>query len=215
MKRRVNGVLEDIPEETIVQLASEIGIVPFSKLRVKYGVGSSTIQKIKAAYGRPSASRKIDVENLVREYFPEMSSREMAQRFGHSCTVYSRCAKALGIAHTEGFYRRIKSEVQEKFRRAKTDTNFYKNVSKSLKRKWKMEILRVMSGSKQETGYKVRTEPKHYSSARSYLVRKRGYIISESDNCLFFYSDKTIRSNESLYAKKYKFKFKRYETSSK
>lgn len=213
MKRCNNGILEDISEETIVHIASEIGIVPIVKLQGKYGVSRYCIQKIKAAYCRPSVSRKLDIDDLVRKYYPEMSSREMARRFGHSSVSYSRCAKALGVKHTEDFQMRIKSETQEKLNNVKKNPGFYGKISNSLRKTWKMERFRVMSGYKQKTGYKIRTEPKFYSSARSYLVTKRGYILSENDNRLFYYDDKTNRSKEDLYIRKYKFKFMKYENS--
>lgn len=140
-----------------------------------------------------------------------MSAREMAERFGHSKSLYIKRAKQLGVKKSKEFLIRQQSNNYNALRAFLNTEEGRKKVAKSIVKMYRMERFRVDSGMKQKTRIRLRKYPKKYRNAMRHLVVKRGYIQSEDDKSLFFRDKNTKRSREEYFTKKYKFKFEQYE----
>ena len=211
MRRWVNGQLEEIASEDMEYIVSHINDTPRIELAKKFGISRQSIYKIARQCDGKDMRRKFDIDEIVYKYFPNMSSEEMAKRFGHSKSLYVIRARQLGVKKSKEFLDRQQSNNYNALKAFLDTKEGKEKLSRSITKMYRLERFRVNSGMEQKTRIRLRKYPKKYINAMQYLVIKRGYIRSEDDKSLFFRDKNTKRSREEYFAKKYKFKFEQYE----
>ena len=211
MRRRVNGHYEEISPGDMEYIVRHINDTSRDELAKKFGISRQSIYKIVRQNNGIDRRKKYDIDDIVYKYYPNMSSREIAEKFGHSKSLYIKRAKQLGVKKSKEFLIRQQSNNYNALRAFLDTEEGRKKVAKSIVKMYRMERFRVDSGMKQKTRIRLRKYPKKYRNAMRHLVIKRGYIQSEDDKSLFFRDKNTKRSREEYFAKKYKFKFEQYE----
>ena len=211
MRRRVNGHYEEISPGDMEYIVRHINDTSRDELAKKFGISRQSIYKIVRQNNGIDRRKKFDIDEIVYKYYPNMSAREMAERFGHSKSLYIKRAKQLGVKKSKEFLIRQQSNNYNALRAFLNTEEGRNKVAKSIVKMYRMERFRVDSGMKQKTRIRLRKYPKKYRNAMRHLVIKRGYIQSEDDKSLFFRDKNTKRSREEYFAKKYKFKFEQYE----
>lgn len=211
MRRRINGHYEEISSEDMEYIVRHINDTSRDELAKKFGISRQSIYKIVRQNNGIDRRKKFDIDEIVYKYYPNMSAREMAERFGHSKSLYIKRAKQLGVKKSKEFLIRQQSNNYNALRAFLNTEEGRKKVAKSIVKMYRMERFRVDSGMKQKTRIRLRKYPKKYRNAMRHLVVKRGYIQSEDDKSLFFRDKNTKRSREEYFTKKYKFKFEQYE----
>ena len=211
MRRRVNGHYEEISPGDMEYIVRHINDTSRDELAKKFGISRQSIYKIVRQNNGIDRRKKFDIDDIVYKYYPNMSAREMAERFGHSKSLYIKRARQLGVKKSKEFLIRQQSNNYNALRAFLNTEEGRKKVTKSIVKMYRMERFRVDSGMKQKTRIRLRKYPKKYRNAMRHLVVKRGYIQSEDDKSLFFRDENTKRSREEYFTKKYKFKFEQYE----
>ena len=210
MRRRVNGHYEEISSEDMEYIVRHINDTSREELAKKFGISRESIYKIARQNNGIDRRKKYDIDDIVYKYYPNMSAREMAERFGHSKSLYIKRAKQLGVKKSKEFLIQQQSNNYNALRAFLDTKEGKEKLSRSITKMYRLERFRVNSGMEQKTRIRLRKYPKKYRNAMRHLVVKRGYIQSEEDRSLFFRDKDTKLSNEDYFTKKYKFKFKQY-----
>ena len=180
------------------------------ELAKKFGISRESIYKIARQNNGIDRRKKYDIDDIVYKYYPNMSSREIAEKFGHSKSLYIKRAKQLGVKKSKEFLIQQQSNNYNALRAFLDTKEGKEKLSRSITKMYRLERFRVNSGMEQKTRIRLRKYPKKYRNAMRHLVVKRGYIQSEEDRSLFFRDKDTKLSNEDYFTKKYKFKFEQY-----
>lgn len=210
MRRRVNGHYEEISSEDMEYIVRHINDTSREELAKKFGISRESIYKIARQNNGIDRRKKYDIDEIVYKYYPNMSSREIAEKFGHSKSLYIKRAKQLGVKKSKEFLIRQQSNNYNALRAFLDTKEGKEKLSRSITKMYRLERFRVNSGMEQKTRIRLRKYPKKYRNAMRHLVVKRGYIQSEDDKSLFFRDKNTKLSNEDYFTKKYKFKFEQY-----
>ena len=210
MRRRVNGHYEEISSEDMEYIVRHINDTSREELAKKFGISRESIYKIARQNNGIDRRKKYDIDDIVYKYYPIMSSRELAEKFGHSKSLYVKRAKQLGVKKSKAFLIQQQSNNYNALRAFLDTKEGKEKLSRSITKMYRLERFRVNSGMEQKTRIRLRKYPKKYRNAMRHLVVKRGYIQSEEDKSLFFRDKNTKLSNEDYFTKKYKFKFEQY-----
>ena len=210
MRRRVNGHYEEISPGDMEYIVRHINDTSRDELAKKFGISRQSIYKIVRQNNGIDRRKKFDIDDIVYKYYPNMSAREMAERFGHSKSLYIKRARQLGVKKSKEFLIRQQSNNYNALRAFLDTKEGKEKLSRSITKMYRLERFRVNSGMEQKTRIRLRKYPKKYRNAMRHLVVKRGYIQSEEDKSLFFRDKDTKLSNEDYFTKKYKFKFEQY-----
>ena len=99
------------------------------------------------------STKREGIEDTVRAYYPTMTAPEICARFGYSKTRINMWARRLGVRHSAETEERIRQENMARLAEAKKHID-YKAMGERLKRKRRMDELRVLSGLPQRTRLK-------------------------------------------------------------
>ena len=151
-----------------------------------------------------------DLREIVLQYYPDMSTKEMSKKFGWTPSRINIVAKELGIRHSENVYKKHPAPT---LRRSWTDEQKRKR-SEDLKRLFKEEERRILSGLPRKTKYHLRTIPLKILGIKIFLCKRRNYFSdNDIDPMALFYDAETIRFSPSYrkteedYAKEYGLQF--------
>lgn len=114
---------------------------------------SSLYRVIREAGGKmhPERNTRDDERwEIVRKYFPVMSGREMAKKFGWPERYADKVAKKLGIEHTAETKQRLSKKMHDCMKSGWTHVNRQRQGERT-KALYRMERLRVESGMAQRT----------------------------------------------------------------
>lgn len=147
---------------------------------------------------------------IVRRCYPVMTTREIADRYGIRYGTINKIAAELGVRHGPEVQARLDSERNARLAAVRANTDHAASTAK-WKRKRRYDELRVMSGLRPLTKFRMKAMQRKAYQAKWTLCRRHGYMEAEGAPYLLLYDDTTRRSkNESYYIKKYGLKFKYY-----
>ena len=203
-----------ITQAQVDYVLAHINDRPRRKVAEAAGLSITTVYLIVREHGgelrHDLSTKREGIEDTVRAYYPTMTAPEICARFGYSKTRVNMWARRLGVKHSAETEERIRQENMARLVEAKKHID-YKAMGERLKRKRRYDELRVMSGLRPLTKFRMRAiQPKAYKAKWS-LCRRQGYMEAEGAPYLLLYDDTTRRSkNESYYTKKYGIKFEYY-----
>lgn len=135
-------------------------------------------------------------KDIIRLY-PEHSGKWIAQKVGISYSDMRAIVRTHGLRHTEETTRRLKLEILERARAARTEETARK-ISKTVKTLRRQETLRLMSGQKQLTKLHICLLPQKTRNRMSGLVTARHYFRGNDINrCVLYYDEQTKRSSRA------------------
>lgn len=180
---------------------------PRRKVAEAAGICMSTMYRIVREHGgelRYDLSTKHEgIEDTVRRYYPDMTAAEISARFGYSKTRINTWAKRLGVRHSAETEERIRQKNIARLTEAKKHID-YKAMSERLKRKRRMDELRVLSGLPQRTRFKFAALSTQGQQTVWRMVRKRNYFQVEGEPHTLYYDGETNRvPTEARLSKKY------------
>lgn len=147
---------------------------------------------------------------IVRRCYPVMTTREIADRYGINYGRINKIAAELGVRHGPEVQARLDSERNARLAAVRANTDHAASTAK-WKRKRRYDELRVMSGLRPLTKFRMKAIQRKAYKAKWTLCRRHGYMEAKGAPYLLLYDDTTLRSkNESYYTKKYGLKFKYY-----
>lgn len=150
------------------------------------------------------------LEEAVRKFYPTMSCYEVAKIVGVDASMVWRCAKRLGIKHTERTIKRLTDKSKSRLvcgKRKISEQELLKR-SKSQKKLRKSETFRVISGIPQRTKFHIRVVPIKTSRAMQLLRREYNYFYDTLDEMTLYYDSETRRNpREQYFIDKYHLKF--------
>lgn len=202
--------MEKLPKETIDCVIAHINDRPRRKVAERCGISISTLYRIIRENGgelRHELCYKHDgIEDTIRELWPTMTAREIAQKTGISKSVVLRWHQRLGVEHTTETNERIARERDETFRIAKLNMDQVKRV-KTWRHTRRMDEWRALGGMPQKTKFKVRLVPQRIYRAMWYLQDKYNYFF-ENDRTVMYYDSQTTRAkNERYFTEKHGIRF--------
>ena len=184
---------------------------PRKKVAEDAGVALSTVYRLARQYGgemrHDLSTRRGGIEECVRRYYPTMTAREIAVKFGYGKTRVTVWAKRLGVRHDTATEERIRRERCERLAGARRHMD-YKAAAEKRRKRREYDELRVMSGLKPLTRLRLAViRPASYKS-RWYLERKYDYFTVEGEPYNLYYDSGTRRcGKEAYYTEKYGLKF--------
>lgn len=188
-----------------------------SKLGLKHD--AETVARLKkkqgAKPGRKNYTRKhktycgMDVWEIVKRYYPTMSSNEIKEKFGCPASYVRTIARELGVKHIVPMRKRSHFVSCPKMSDKKMELARYR-----LKQTYKMERYRLQNGLPRKNKWRINMAPIHIRKIMDYLCVKRGYFRDCGiDSLTLFYDDETrrdpprCRRNEAYYTEHYGIKF--------
>lgn len=204
-------------EQTEYVIAN-IGILRPSEICRRTGMRQNVVHEIIRRHkaGLPQSYIRFEEAQRKRDYIAQnwgnKSVREIANdlRFSSSLTLDIACS--MGLITPEE-----RDAEKENFRRCKFDAlsseSLLKKKAETIKKKYRMERFRMMSGLPQETKWRVSLIPKRIRGAMWRIVRKYNYFKPDTDTCTLYYDSQTKRLpndykyNEEYYIKKYGIEF--------
>ena len=201
---QVDYVLAHINDRPRVRVAEAAGICMSTVYRIVRENGGEL------RYDR--ARRNPAHVEIVRRCYPVMTTRDIADKYGINYGRINKIAAELGVRHGPEVLEKLERERNARLNAAHAKMD-YAAIAAKRKRKRRYDELRVMSGLKPLTKFRIKAIQQKAYSAKWHLSRKRGYIEAQGDPYLLFYDASTQRMNESYYTEKYGLKFKKYEIS--
>ena len=151
-----------ITQAQVDYVLAHINDRPRRKVAEAAGICMSTMYRIVREHGGELrydlSTRHEGIEDTVRRYYPDMTAPEICARFGYSKTRINMWARRLGIRHSAETEERIRQENMARLAEAKKHID-YKAMGERLKRKRRMDELRVLSGLPQRT-FQMDGEPR-------------------------------------------------------
>ena len=200
-----------ITDEQRAYVIAHINDRPRAKVAKDAGVGLSTVYRLAGQYGGEMrydlSTRREGIEECVRRYYPTMTAREIAVKFGYSKARVTVWAERIGVRHDAATEERIRRERCERLAEARRHMD-YKAAAEKRRKRREYDELRVMSGLKQLTRLRISSiRPASYNS-RWYLERKYDYFTVEGEPYSLYYDSGTRRCrNEAYFTEKYGLKF--------
>lgn len=207
-----------ISQQSIDYIAAHIKDYPRYKVAKAAGVSLSKMYDVIRQLGgniqrMPSKEETLSLEQAVRRLYPTMTASEIASKMGCGKNRVLKVAKRLGVKHSEETNERILRENVRRMVKGQ-DTECYAKRAAKYKRKRKADIVRVMSGMKQETRMKLRLAPKKMWLAMNRLIRKYKYFRVEGEPYTLYYDSMTTRHKmERKYTDSYGISFLPYDDS--
>ena len=203
-----------ITQKQVDYVLAHINDRPRTKVAEAAGLSICSVYRIVREHGGELrydlSTRREGIEEAVRRYYPTMTAKEISARFGYSKTRVNTWAKRLGVRHTPETEQRIKTESMARLAEARAQMD-YKAAHDKWRRKRRYDELRVMSGLRPLTKFRMKAIQRKAYKAKWTLCRRHGYMEAEGAPYLLLYDDTTRRSkNESYYIKKYGLKFEYY-----
>ena len=199
---QVDYVLAHINDRPRVKVARDAGVSLGTLYRIVREAGGELRHDL--------STKREGIEEAVRRYYPTMTAKEISARFGYSKTRVNTWAKRLGVRHTPETEQRIKTESMARLAEARAQMD-YKAAHNKWRRKRRYDELRVMSGLRPLTKFRMKAMQRKAYKAKWGLCRRQGYMEAEGNPYLLLYDGTTRRSkNESYYTKKYGLKFEYY-----
>lgn len=196
-----------ITQAQVDYVLAHINDRPRRKVAEAAGLSITTVYRIVREHGgelRYDLSTKHEgIEDTVRRYYPDMTASEISARFGYSKTRINTWAKRLGVRHSPETDERIKAENMLRLAEAKACID-YKAMGERLKRKRRMDELRVLSGLPQRTRLKFAILSTQGRQTVWRMVRKHNYFQMDGEPRTLYYDGETRRVHtEARLAKKY------------
>lgn len=147
-------------------------------------------------------------QDIITARYPLMSAFEIAERYGIPVHVTYYWARKLNVTHTPDTLLRLKRKQKESVRHPPTPETRRKR-SENVRKVWRMEYFRAMSGMSRRTQLNLRLIPRRTSEAMYRLRHRRGYFSCKGSSPLVLYYDSlTERTpNEAYYAQHYGIRF--------
>ena len=197
-ERQKAYILAHINDRPRTRLAKEICVSLTSLYRLVHENGGEIDHTMSTA--------DMKAVEIIKTEFPHKSMQEIADAHGFSKSLVYRWAKKLNLSHTEEAQRRIDEKVRTAML-GRCPVDSYAVGMEKRRRKRKMDVLRVMSGMPQQTGYRIRILPVRTQKA-IWALCKRGYIKTSKNSVKILYDIDTQRTpNEQLYTRKYGIQF--------
>ena len=216
MKKKTTMSTKPLTQQQVDYIRAHVNDRPRVKVARDAGVSVSTLYRIVHENGgelrHDLSTKREGIEDTVRAYYPTMTAPEICARFGYSKTRVNMWARRLGVKHSAETEERIRQENMARLVEAKKHID-YKAMGERLKRKRRMDELRVLSGLPQRTRFKFAALSTQGRQTVWRMVRKHNYFQMDGEPRTLYYDGDTRRSkNESYYTKKYGLKFKNNET---
>ena len=180
---------------------------PRVKVARDAGVSLDTVYRIVREAGgelrHDLSTKREGIEEAVRRYYPTMTAKEISAQFGYSKTRVNMWARRLGVKHSAETEERIRQENMARLVEAKKHID-YKAMGERLKRKRRMDELRVLSGLPQRTRFKFAALSTQGRQTVWRMVRKHNYFQMDGEPRTLYYDGDTRRVyTEARLAKKY------------
>lgn len=157
------------------------------------------------------------IKAALREMWPSMWPKEVEQRLGIKGHILGLYARHMGLTHSaipEEEQRRHKAEIARLNQKKSLAPHIRARAREKFCRTYRLERMRVLSGEKQKTKFRIETVSKRLYAMDYRLRRFHGYFSYEGDTIGTLYYDKdtrrkplTGRYSEQWYTEKYGFKF--------
>ena len=198
---------QKITQAQVDYVLAHINDRPRRKVAEAAGICMSTMYRIVREHGGELrydlSTRHEGIEDTVRAYYPTMTAPEICARFGYSKTRINMWARRLGIRHSAETEERIRQENMARLAEAKKHID-YKAMGERLKRKRRMDELRVLSGLPQRTRLKFAILSTQGRQTVWRMVRKHNYFQMDGEPRTLYYDGETRRVHtEARLAKKY------------
>lgn len=205
--------MKHITQQQVDYIRAHVNDRPRVKVARDAGVSLGTLYRIVRENGgelrHDLSTKREGIEEAVRRYYPTMTAKEISARFGYSKTRVNMWARRLGVRHSAETEQRIRQDNMARLAEAKKHID-YKAAHDKWRRKRRYDELRVMSGLRPLTKFRMKAMQRKAYQAKWSLCR-RGYMEAEGNPYLLLYDGTTRRSkNESYYTKKYGLKFEYY-----
>ena len=188
---------QKITQAQVDYVLAHINDRPRRKVAEAAGICMSTMYRIVREHGGEG------IEDTVRAYYPTMTAPEICARFGYSKTRVNMWARRLGVRHSAETEERIRQENMARLAEAKKHID-YKAMGERLKRKRRMDELRVLSGLPQRTRLKFAILSTQGRQTVWRMVRKHNYFQMDGEPRTLYYDGETRRVHtEARLAKKY------------
>ena len=205
---------ERITQQQVDYIKAHINDRPRTKVARDAGVSMCTLYRVvreaggEMCYDR--ARRNPEHVEIVRRCYPVMTTREIADRYGINYGRINKIARELGVRHGPEVQARLDRERNARLAAVRANTDQAASTAK-WRRKRRYDELRVMSGLRPLTKFRMKAIQQKAYKAKWGLCRRQGYMEAEGNPYLLLYDGTTRRSkNESYYTKKYGLKFKYY-----
>lgn len=154
------------------------------------------------------------IQDIVRKYFPVMSSREIKDKFGCPDSYVRTVARELNISHTEETKARLIAYRQKMIPHPKKTDEQIDFLSYWHTQTYKMERFRLENGLPRKTKIQINIASPHIRKLMQCLCARRGYYRNcRIDSYTLFYDDETrrdpprCRRTEAYYTERYGIKF--------
>ena len=202
---------EPITQQQVDYIRAHVNDRPRIKVARDAGVSMSTLYCFVRKYGGEMcydrARRNPEHVEIVRRCYPVMTTREIADKYGINYGRINKIAAELGVRHGPEVLEKLERERNARLNAAHAKMDYASTAAKR-KRKRRYDELRVMSGLKPLTRFRLKTMPTKAYKAKWCLCRKWGYTTADGEPYTLYYDGTTRRMNESYYTKKYGLKFK-------
>ena len=180
----------------------------FTQMRKYLGLSTDAFRRLARIAGVDPKSRSETLRKIVEKYAPYMTFKEMADKFGYDQSNWSLLARKYGIKNSKEKAERIAENKRKALGNTKKREGYWKEFSEMMRKKWRMEYIRVRSGMPQQTNFNLRQIPRSVYNKIYYQIRHNGYIQDEYDFKTLYYDENTKRSKiEQNMTEKYKIKF--------
>lgn len=205
---------QKITQAQVDYIRAHINDRPRTKVARDAGVSMCTLYRIVHEAGgelRHDLSRRNPEHvEIVRRCYPVMTTREIADRYGIRYNRINKIASELGVSHGSEVKERMRRENAERVKASRAKIDEAVKAAK-WKRKRRYDELRVMSGLRPLTKFRMKAIQRKAYTAKWGLCRRRGYMEADGDPYLLLYDGSTRRTkNESYLTKKYGLKFEYY-----
>lgn len=196
-----------ITQAQVDYVLAHINDRPRVKVAESAGISMGTMYQLVRKHGgelrHDLSTKREGIEETVRRYYPDMTAKEISEKFGYSKTRVTTWARRLGIRHSAKTEERIRQENIARLKEAQKHID-YKAMGEKWKRKRKVDELRVLSGLPQRTRFKFASLSTQGRQTVWRMVRKRNYFQVEGEPFTLYYDGETNRvPTEARLAKKY------------
>lgn len=196
-----------ITQAQVDYVLAHINDRPRRKVAEAAGLSITTVYLIVREHGgelrHDLSTKREGIEDTVRAYYPTMTAPEICARFGYSKTRVNMWARRLGVRHSAETEERIRQENMARLAEAKKHID-YKAMGERLKRKRRMDELRMLSGLPQRTRFKFAALSTQGRQTVWRMVRKHNYFQMDGEPRTLYYDGETRRVHtEARLAKKY------------
>lgn len=196
-----------ITQAQVDYVLAHINDRPRRKVAEAAGLSITTVYLIVREHGgelrHDLSTKREGIEETVRRYYPDMTAKEISERFGYSKTRVNMWARRLGVRHSAETEERIRQENMARLAEAKKHID-YKAMGERLKCKRRMDELRMLSGLPQRTRFKFAALSTQGRQTVWRMVRKHNYFQMDGEPRTLYYDGETRRVHtEARLAKKY------------